>query len=92
MLVLVLSIAVLVIELVALPQHSRFDYENEHRFTEHEHVVVFSKLPTAHCPLPTAHCPLPTANCQLPTANCQLPPAFDIVFGAAIANTVAIGR
>ena len=29
---LVLSIAVLVIELVALPQHSRFDHEHEHRF------------------------------------------------------------
>ena len=46
MLVLVLSIAVLVTELVALPQHSRFDHEHEHRFAEHEHVVVFSKLPT----------------------------------------------
>ena len=45
--VLVLSIAVLVIELVALPQHSRF--EHEHRFTEHEH-GVFCQLPTNSLP------------------------------------------
>jgi hypothetical protein len=51
----IVLVLVLVLELVALPQHSRFDHEHEHRFTEHEHVVVFSKLPTDNCPPTTAH-------------------------------------
>ena len=44
--VLVLSETVLVIESSMLWQGDEFDYEHEHRFAEHEHVVVFSKLPT----------------------------------------------